>query len=130
MTGIERLIGLFLGVVDKVVPDTAQAAKLKAEIATALLTNGGEMERLKADIIGAEAKSESWITRNWRPIAMINFLFLLNLVWFGAAPDYLAQSPDLMARLFDLLTIGIAGYGVGRSGEKIAERIGAALEKR
>jgi len=129
MNGIPALIGLVLGLIDKAVPDKAEAERLKSTLAGAMLANAGEFERLKAEIIATEARSESWITRNWRPIAMLNFLVLVNLAWWGVAPEYFSANPDLLSDLFSMVTIGITGYGVGRSGEKIADRIGDALRK-
>ncbi len=88
----------------------------------------GEITRAAASIITAEAAGESWLQRSWRPIAMLNFLGLLNLYWFGAAPDYLVDSPELVGQLFTLLTVGIGGYVGGRTIEKtarvVADRIG------
>lgn len=126
----QQILGLITPIVEKVVPDRAQADKLKAEISMALLSGSQEVEKAKADIIAREASSESWITRSWRPIAMLNFLGLLNLYWFGLAPEYLVNSPELVGKLFTLLTIGLGGYGVGRSLEKTADRISGLVNGR
>jgi len=37
------------------------------------------------------------------------------------APDYLVNNSELVTELFALLKIGIGGYVVGRSAEKIAK---------
>lgn len=108
-------------------PDTAAAARLKADISAALLSGSKELEQAKADIITAEATAESWLTRSWRPIAMLNFLLLLNLYWFGIAPEYVVQDKELTKQLFTLLTIGIGGYGVGRSFEKVAGKVAGMM---
>lgn len=74
-----------------------------------------EQQRLTAQsmIINAEATGKSWLQRNWRPITMLTFLILV-----------ICDSFDLLAfRLsgdaWDLLKIGLGGYVVGRSAEKI-----------
>ena len=118
-----RIFGLISPIIDKVLPDRAEAARLKAEISAALLSGSKELELAKADIITAEANAESWLTRSWRPIAMLNFLLLLNLYWFGVAPDYVVNDKELTKQLFTMLTIGIGGYGVGRSFEKVAGKV-------
>ena len=41
--------------------------------------------------------------------------------WHGWVPSNV--TPDLMDKLFTLIQIGLGGYVVGRSGEKIAETI-------
>lgn len=66
----------------------------------------------KSTIITAEAKSESWIARNWRPITMLVFLALVVLDSFGVLATALAPEA------WTLLQIGLGGYVVGRSTEK------------
>ena len=71
-----------------------------------------ELLEAKSTIINAEAKSESWIARNWRPITMLTFLALVLCDSFG-----LLISP-LAPEAWTLLQIGLGGYVVGRSTEK------------
>ena len=71
----------------------------------------------KASIITAEATGQSWIQRNWRPITMLTFLGLVVCDSFG----WLAN--PLAAEAWTLLQIGLGGYVVGRSGEKIINQI-------
>ncbi|MCB0749176.1 MAG: hypothetical protein KDC90_17070, partial [Ignavibacteriae bacterium] len=67
----------------------------------------------KSKVIEAEAKGESWLQRNWRPIAMLTFLVLVICDSFGLLTFRLSEEA------WTLLQIGIGGYVVGRSGEKI-----------
>ncbi|MCB9336482.1 MAG: hypothetical protein H6586_10050 [Flavobacteriales bacterium] len=71
----------------------------------------------KAKIIEAEAKGESWLQRNWRPITMLTFLVLVVCDSFGLLTFRLSEEA------WTLLQIGIGGYVVGRSGEKIVKKI-------
>lgn len=73
----------------------------------------------RKEIIVAEARGESAFQRNWRPGAMVIFLALLVSYWLGYAPPNLSQ--ETLNSLFDLLKIGIGGYIVGRSAEKIVK---------
>ena len=66
----------------------------------------------KKTIITAEAQSQSWIARNWRPITMLVFLSLVVLYSFGLLATPLAPEAWI------LLQIGLGGYVVGRSVEK------------
>lgn len=90
---------------------------LLLEIQTKFLTQGlqYEQEQLKqrAQIILAETRSESWITRNWRPITMLTFLSLVVLDQTGQLAFRLADEA------WTLLQIGLGGYAVGRSVEKV-----------
>lgn len=78
-----------------------------------------EQETLKAraGIVQAEAQSEHWVTATWRPITMLTFLAL-------AVGDSLGWLPNpLRDEAWTLLQIGLGGYVVARSGEKIVTQI-------
>lgn len=68
-------------------------------------------------LIEAEAKGQSWLQRNWRPITMITFLVLVVCDSFGILAFRLSNQAWL------LLQIGLGGYVVGRSGEKIVTKL-------
>ena len=79
------------------------------------------------DVIIAEAEGESLLLRNWRPIVMIWFSILIGSYWFGFVPVNLPiQAIDGM---FNLVQIGLGGYVIGRSGEKIAATIAPVFRK-
>lgn len=78
-----------------------------------------EIIEAKGKIIHAEASSKHWLSANWRPITMLTFLGLVVARWFGYSAEGLTQE-DYDA-LYNLISIGIGGYIIGRSGEKIAE---------
>ena len=89
-----------------------------------------EQEQLKAktEIIVAEAKSESWVTRNWRPVTMLSFVAAILGYWFGLTPDTL--TPEAVDSMFTLVQIGLGGYVVGRSAEKVIPSIVKSLKAR
>lgn len=79
-------------------------------------------------IVEAEAKSESFLTANWRPIVMLTFTVLVVGRWFGfSAPNI---PPEIESQLWTLLQIGLGGYVAGRSVEKIADTVGKVLDKK
>lgn len=111
------IVGGLFGVIDKAVEDKDQAARIKGELQTMVLT--GQMKEIEAamKIVVAEARSESWLARNWRPITMLTFVFIVanNYIlhpWLGG--PMLPIPPDM----WELLKIGLGGYVVGRSVEK------------
>ncbi len=110
-------------------PDPADELKrkeLEQRFQQQVLAQSGEIERAAADIIKTEASSEHWITATWRPILMLVIIAIIaNNYLFGPyleAIFNIAIVLPLDDRLWDLLTIGVGGYVVGRSGEKIVER--------
>jgi len=66
-------------------------------------------------VVSAEAKSEHLIVAAWRPITMLTFLILA----VGDSLGLLAT--PLRDEAWTLLQLGLGGYVVGRSGEKIAQ---------
>jgi hypothetical protein len=94
-----------------------------------------EQMKLKADIITSETKSESFITRNWRPMTMLALIASVLAYWFGLTPTDpstgLSTIPAAFVdRMFSLVQIGLGGYIVGRSGEKITKGIVTAFKER
>jgi len=71
----------------------------------------------RTKIIEAEAKSEHWLTAIWRPVTMLTFLALCVGDSLG-----LLSSP-LRDEAWSLLQLGLGGYVVGRSAEKITKSV-------
>jgi hypothetical protein len=78
--------------------------------------------KARADIVEAEAKSEHWLTSTWRPITMLTFVALVVADQTGVLAFRLAD------QAWTLLQIGLGGYVVGRSAEKIGPSIIEALK--
>jgi len=90
--------------------------QLENEIKTQMLDLEKQLLASKASIIIAEAQSESWITRSWRPLTMVTFVVLIVLISAGIMDtEALNEVPD---RLWTLLTLGIGGYIGVRTVEK------------
>ena len=121
------LLSALFKTVDKVVDSKEEKEKIKAKIQEQALA--GEMKELStaADIILAESKSESWIARSWRPLLMMIAILIIanNYLFVPYANAFfnfgiVLELPDA---LWTLLTIGVGGYTLGRSSEKVAERL-------
>ena len=110
-----------LGGLDKLF--TSKEEKIKAEsiIKEIILQKKLELQQMQTDIILAEAKG-NWLQRSWRPILMLSFGFIVIYVKF-IAPVFGFTIPELEIEFWELLKIGIGGYVVGRSAEKISKNI-------
>ena len=128
---IEAVTGLFSGLISAIDDwHTSDEEKLQAKGAIfmaqgQLLSTVFEYEKsllqMQTDVIRAEAQGESWLQRSWRPMVMLAFVSAVLAYWFGLTPDTLTQeSVDWM---FRMLTVGLGGYVVGRSAEKVAKSI-------
>ncbi len=117
--------------VDELHTSDEERLKLKANtldtyVAAIEMAVAAEAEQLKAraKIVEAEAKSDHWITAAWRPITMLTFVALVVCDSFG----WLAN--PLAAEAWTLLQIGLGGYVVGRSAEKVSVPIIKALKSK
>jgi hypothetical protein len=91
--------------------------EIQAMVLDSSLQYEKEMMTSRAEIINSEAKSEHWITATWRPITMLTFLAL-------AVGDSLGWLPNpLRDEAWMLLQIGLGGYVVGRSAEKVIKEV-------
>jgi hypothetical protein len=91
--------------------------EIQAMVLDSSLQYEKELMTAKANIVTAEAKSEHWITATWRPITMLTFLCL-------AVGDSLGWLPNpLKDEAWMLLQLGLGGYVVGRSAEKVIQTV-------
>jgi hypothetical protein len=114
-------------VLDKVIPDPTAQAEAKLKLME--LAQKGEFAEMnaRADIIKAEASSESWLAQSWRPIMMLTFGALIVARWLGYAAPGISQEEIL--KLWDIVELGLGGYVIGRSVEKIVPSITDAFKK-
>ena len=117
MSILKTVASLIETVVDKAIPDKGQAAELKAQLNTQLIQLGTKELESASSIIIAEAQGHSWLQRNWRPMMMVWFAGLIGAHWLGLTPDDLPE--PVVLKLFDIVQLGIGGYVVGRSAEKL-----------
>ena len=118
---IGTIVDKVLNVIDKSVKDKDLKEKLKSEIQLTIFTKEYDkiMKKLQVqrDIIVAEATGHSWLQRNWRPIIMLMFGYLIahNYIF---APLFGFQMLDIPSDVYQVIKIGLGGYVVGRSIEK------------
>lgn len=115
------LFGPLAELIDKL--HTSDAERLEAkrrlfEVQAGLFGQLLEYEKALAEgrskVIQAEAQGQGMLQRNWRPITMLTFLALVVCDAFGLLAFRLAPEA------WTLLQIGLGGYVVGRSVEKVA----------
>ncbi|MCK5606200.1 hypothetical protein KAR91_30150 [Candidatus Pacearchaeota archaeon] len=131
----EIVKGVF-GLVDQAVEDKDEANKLKAQLQTVF--NNSDMTKFttqiksQVEVIVAEATG-SWLQKNWRPMLMClfgiivanNYVVYPYLMLFSETAAATTQLP-IPPNMWGLLKLGIGGYVVGRSVEKIAGAAGGA----
>jgi hypothetical protein len=93
-----------------------------------VLDKAAAMEEAAASIVRTEAASAHWLAANWRPITMLTFVALIVARWMGYSAPGLTEAEVL--KLWDIVQLGLGGYVIGRSVEKIAPAIGASMGNR
>jgi len=114
--------------VDKIFPDTEKQDMAKLAIMGELQKQGGELQKAAASIINTEAASKHWLAANWRPITMLVFVCLIVSRWLGFTADNMSEAEYI--EIYSLIKIGLGGYVVGRSVEKVAPGIMSNLGKK
>lgn len=109
-------------VLRRVLPDEDSARKAETAVIQALDQRRHELDLAAAAIIRTEAQAEHPLTAQWRPVLMLVITAILaNNYLLAPYLELLTGVTVMLAlpeRLWDLLTIGVGGYVVGRSAEK------------
>ena len=124
---IPALAPILSRVAGNLFPDPEAKAKAEAEMALALMANQKELEQAAANIIKAEASSTNWLASSWRPVVMLTFAGLIVARWFGWAAPNLSEAEYL--KLWSIVELGLGGYVIGRSAEKIIPGVAEVLKK-
>ena len=122
---LPALIPILGDALRRLFPDPAEAAKAQADLSLALLANANEIEKAAADIVRTEAQSGNWLASSWRPLVMLTFTTLIVMRWLGYAAPGLSEAEVL--KLWDIVQLGLGGYVIGRTAEKIMPQIVQAV---
>jgi len=107
-------------ILDKIWPDAGELERSKVQMALAIYS--GQVE-----IVKAEAQSDHWLAACWRPILMLTFGGLIVARWLGFSAPNITEAEVL--KLWDIVQLGLGGYVIGRSVEKVVPAIAGALKK-
>ncbi len=125
---LPALVPILGDAIRRLFPDPAEAAKAQAELNNALMANAAKIEEAAASIIADEAKSEHWLASSWRPLVMLTFTALIVARWLGYSAPGISEAEVL--KLWDIVQIGLGGYVIGRSAEKIVPQLAQIVAKR
>ena len=125
-------IAPILEIINKVIPDPQEAARISNALQVAAMNSDSAIVESQSKVIVAEAQGESWLQRSWRPCLM--FLLMGVIVWHAVFVPVLAfllgvALIDMVGlsvfpnQVWTLLTVGMGGYIGGRTLEKIADKV-------
>ena len=115
-------------VIRRVIPDSEAQAKAEAEAQMMLMQRSADIEQAAADVVKTEAQSEHWLTATWRPIVMLTLTGMIVARWMGYSAPGISEAEAL--KLWGIVEIGLGGYVIGRSAEKIAPMVAEAMRRR
>ena len=139
------IVSIIGGAIDKVTgliddlhtsDDEKLAAKaalltIQTDLTKATLEYEATLAKEQGSTIRAEMASGSWLASSWRPILMLTFgaviVYSVVAPAFGAPPVDMSGIPD---RMWSLMTVGVGGYVVGRSAEKLIPASMAAMKSK
>lgn len=122
-TIINSMLSIIASTIDKISDSSINKEKLKAELNNIIMQHLDKITETQREIITTEAKG-NWLQRSWRPLVMLSFTTIVIMGVFIDIPMLKENSP-----FWDLLELGLGGYVIGRSAEKITTTIGNKLKK-
>ncbi|WP_283206898.1 3TM-type holin [Methylorubrum podarium] len=109
-------------------PDEGKRAEAQAELQRAMLDQKADLNKAMADVMKADASSESAMARNARPIVV--YWALAMITWVGVASPMIGLQAETIAALkgvpedlWSLLSVGIGAYMLARSVDKIVPQV-------
>lgn len=119
---------LINGILDRLFPNPTVEQQAAADQLKSVMSATLSLFEMQAKVITAEAQSEGWLARSWRPITMLTFLALVVATFLGwRAPGVTDQMIDHM---FSLIELGLTGYIIGRSAEKVIPSVADVWKRR
>ncbi|MBN2566117.1 MAG: hypothetical protein JXB46_10445 [Candidatus Eisenbacteria bacterium] len=132
------MLGTIIGIVGKIAGSVAERifpdpenelkrVELQQALQAAVLERTSEIEKAAAEVVKAEAQGQNWLQRAWRPITMLVFVGLIVARWLGWSAPNLTEAEAL--KLWDIVEIGLGGYVIGRTAEKVLPGLVNSLKR-
>ena len=117
LEGVKNVVGAVGEVIDRLTLPAREKKQLETDLLRIFIEWEKRVMEAQAAVLTEEARG-TWLQRSWRPLVMLTFALIVLAGTFTSLP-MLADT----SRFWDLLEIGLGGYVVGRSGEKIIEAV-------
>ncbi len=114
LTGVSKIL-------DETITTKEEKLLAQKKITEVIENAKKDITQIKADVVKSELTG-NWLQRSWRPILMLMFGFIIIYEYFLSKIFHL-PSANLPPDFWDLLNLGIGGYVIGRSVEKVATGI-------
>jgi hypothetical protein len=111
--------------VDKLTTSEDEKLTHKERISEIVLTALNKVQDNAASVIKTEM-SGNWLQKSWRPIGMLTLITMLVLKWNGLTDPNIPI--ELEKELLEIVKYGFGGYVVGRSVEKVADKVTSNID--
>jgi len=127
MLGLDAILNIGGKLIDKLIPDPEAKAKAQLELAT--LAQNGELAQLQADVseqqeltkrVQADMMSDSWLSKNIRPMTLIFILVTYTVFGLMSAWD-IEVNNNYVELLGQWGMLIMSFYFGGRTLEKVME---------
>ena len=115
--GAKELLDSGGKLIDGITTSDQEKLNAKAELSKIVLTSLNSLQNAQRDVILAESRG-NWLQRSWRPLVMLLFASIVVIGAFTTIPYLTDNSP-----FWGLLKLGLGGYIIGRSTEKITDKV-------
>lgn len=104
-------------IIDNVFTNDEEKSTAKKQLTEVVLKSLTDIAKVQGDVIKTEMKG-NFLQKSWRPLMMLTFGVILVCKWFGLTDASIPLSLEL--ELLGIVKLGLGGYVVGRSVEKVA----------
>jgi hypothetical protein len=108
-------------VIDDVVTNDQERMEAKKQLLEVVTKFATDISTAQASVLKTEMTGTK-LQRNWRPVVMLMFAFIVVYEYF-MAPVFGLPKSNLPEAFWSLLEIGLGGYVIGRSVEKITNSV-------
>ncbi|MEY8590700.1 3TM-type holin [Butyricimonas sp. Marseille-P3923] len=115
MSPVKGIVGAVSELVDRLTLPAREKKQLETDLLKVFVEWEQRVMEARSEVLAEEARG-NWLQRSWRPLVMLTFALIVLVGTFTSLP-ILADT----SRFWDLLEVGIGGYVMGRSGEKILQ---------
>ena len=118
--GASKLVESVGGVLDNVITTKDEKLEAKRKLKELILSHEAEMQKNVTDRWNADMKSDSWLSKNVRPLVLIFLIVCTMLMIFIDAGTIAFEVEEKWTDLLQLVLITVIGaYFGGRSIEKV-----------
>ena len=115
---------------DKLITNEPERLAARKEISEVILSKLNELASYQRDVLNTELQGTK-LQRNWRPLVMLAFAFIIVFHYFlQPVLGFWFAMPtiELPERFWGLLELGLGGYVIGRSIEKVATTVTSSID--